>query len=214
MGTAHDLGYPVLVHAIGDRAIEMVLDALERDKAKRPGEKFRDGIVHVQITDEALLGPFPAAGCDGSRCSLSLLTTTCTSSGTGPGDMADTSYAWKTLADKGVHVSFGTDCPVESCEPMPNIYTAVTRKNLTGAWRDGLPAGGEDDRGAGGPGLHGGGRLRLRRGSRKGAGSGRGMLADFIMPDRDIFALADEEELRDVKILATYVGGEKVFERE
>ena len=122
------------------------------------------------------------------------------------GDMADTSYAWKTLADKGVHVSFGTDCPVESCEPMPNIYTAVTRKNLTGegvmVYRpeekmtveqavraytvEGAYASGEEAVK---------GRIR------------EGMLADFIMPDRDIFALADEEELRDVKILATYVGG-------
>ena len=212
VGTAHDLGYPVLVHAIGDRAIEMVLDALERDKAKRPGEKFRDGIVHVQITDEALLDRFR------QQDVMALVQPVFIDYDMHivrdrTGDMADTSYAWKTLADKGVHVSFGTDCPVESCEPMPNIYTAVTRKNLTGAgvmvYRpeekmtveqavraytvEGAYASGEEAVK---------GRIR------------EGMLADFIMPDRDIFALADEEELRDVKILATYVGGEKVFERE
>ena len=110
----------------------MVLDALERDRAKRPGEKFRDGIVHVQITDGALLDRFR------QQDVMALVQPVFIDYDMHivrdrTGDMADTSYAWKTLADKGVHVSFGTDCPVESCEPMPNIYTAVTRKNLTGA---------------------------------------------------------------------------------
>ena len=37
----------------------------------------------------------------------------------------------------GVHLSYGTDCPVEDCNPFPNIYIAVTRKD-----RQGRPAGG------------------------------------------------------------------------
>lgn len=210
--TAHDLGYPVLVHAIGDRTIEMVLDALERDKKNRkPEESFRDGVVHVQITDGELLDRFRKQDVmalvqpifiDYDMHIVRQRT----------GDMADTSYAWKTLADKGVHVSFGTDCPVESCEPLPNIYTAVTRRGLTGEERpayrpeermsvyeavrsytvEGAYASGEED-------LKG----RIRE----------GMLADFIIPDRDLFSLADPEELRESKILATYIDGEKVYER-
>lgn len=210
--TAHDLGYPVLVHAIGDRTIEMVLDALERDKKNRkPEESFRDGVVHVQITDGELLDRFRKQDVmalvqpifiDYDMHIVRQRT----------GDMADTSYAWKTLADKGGHVSFGTDCPVESCEPLPNIYTAVTRRGLTGEERpayrpeermsvyeavrsytvEGAYASGEED-------LKG----RIRE----------GMLADFIIPDRDLFSLADPEELRESKILATYIDGEKVYER-
>ena len=210
--TAHDLGYPVLVHAIGDRTIEMVLDALERDKRNRkPEESFRDGVVHVQITDEALLERFREQDVmalvqpvfiDYDMHIVRERT----------GDMADTSYAWKTLADKGVHVSFGTDCPVESCEPLPNIYTAVTRHCLTGdeqlTYRpeegmsvyeavractvEGAYASGEEDVK---------GMIR------------EGMLADFIIPDRDLFSLADPEELRKIRILATYIDGEKVYER-
>lgn len=210
--TAHDLGYPVLVHAIGDRAIEMVLDTLERDKKNRKaGETYRDGIVHVQITNGELLERF-------KRQQVMALVQ--------PifidydmhivrdrvGEAADTSYAWKTLMDKGVRVSFGTDCPVESCEPLPNIYTAVTRRNLTGEEQqtyrseermsvyeavraytvEGAYASGEEDVK---------GRIR------------EGMLADFIIPDRDLFALADEEELKEAKILATYIDGEKVYQR-
>ena len=190
----------------------MVLDALERDKKNRkPEESFRDGVVHVQITDGELLDRFRKQDVmalvqpifiDYDMHIVRQRT----------GDMADTSYAWKTLADKGVHVSFGTDCPVESCEPLPNIYTAVTRRGLTGEERpayrpeermsvyeavrsytvEGAYASGEED-------LKG----RIRE----------GMLADFIIPDRDLFSLADPEELRESKILATYIDGEKVYER-
>ena len=38
---------------------------------------------------------------------------------------------------RGAHISYGTDCPVEDCNPFPNIYMAVTRKD-----KSGQPAGG------------------------------------------------------------------------
>ena len=36
------------------------------------------------------------------------------------------------MIDKGIHASMGTDSPVEPFDTMPNIYSAVTRKNITG----------------------------------------------------------------------------------
>ena len=41
-------------------------------------------------------------------------------------ELAKTSYAFKTLADMGVHVSYGTDSPVEDMNPYNNLYCAVT----------------------------------------------------------------------------------------
>ena len=41
------------------------------------------------------------------------------------------------LADMGIHLSMGTDCPVEDMNPIDNLYCAVTRTNLKG-----LPEGG------------------------------------------------------------------------
>ena len=52
-------------------------------------------------------------------------------------ELASTPYAFGTLLRKGVHLSYGTDCPVEDCNPFPNLYMAVTRKD-----RHGQPAGG------------------------------------------------------------------------
>ena len=68
-----------------------------------------------------------------------------------------------------------------------SVYEAVRSYTVEGAY-----ASGEED-------LKG--RIRER------------MLADFIIPDRDLFSLADPEELRESKILATYIDGEKVYER-
>ena len=41
-----------------------------------------------------------------------------------------TSYNWRDLHDLGIVLGMGTDCPVESFNPLPNIYSAVTRKDL------------------------------------------------------------------------------------
>ena len=52
-------------------------------------------------------------------------------------ELSSTSYAFGTLDKLGGKISYGTDSPVEDCNPFPNIYSAVTRRDLKG-----LPAGG------------------------------------------------------------------------
>ena len=44
-------------------------------------------------------------------------------------ELASTSYAFGTMLREGIHLSYGTDCPVETCDPFLNIYEAVTRKD-------------------------------------------------------------------------------------
>jgi predicted amidohydrolase YtcJ len=44
----------------------------------------------------------------------------------------------KTAKDLGIHASYGTDSPVEDCNPFPNIYVAVTRKDLKGNPEEGF----------------------------------------------------------------------------
>jgi predicted amidohydrolase YtcJ len=115
------------------------------------------------------------------------------------------------MIDKGIHASFGTDCPVETFNTMPNIYSAVTRKNITGDTKqtyllnekmsmdeaikaytiEGAYASGEE--------------------KIKGSIS-VGKLADFILLDKDLYNLSDEEEILETKVLATYVDGKKVYD--
>ncbi len=126
-------------------------------------------------------------------------------------ELASSSYAFGSLAKKGAHVSYGTDCPVEDCNPFPNIYMAVTRKD-----RQGKPEGGfypaecvdvetaidaytiesaygefmEDIKG------------RIKP----------GYLADMVLLDKDIFTV-NPDEIKDILPVMTMVGGKIVFKR-
>lgn len=53
-------------------------------------------------------------------------------------ELAFASCAFGALLRKGVHLSYGTDCPVEDCNPFPNLYMAVTRKDRHGRPADGF----------------------------------------------------------------------------
>ena len=115
----------------------------------------------------------------------------------------------KTMIDKAIHV-FGTDCPVEGFDTMPNIYSAVARKNITGDEKkvylpnqkltidealkaytiEGAYASGEE---------HIKGSITV------------GKLADFILLDKDLYNLADDEEILNTKVIETYVDGQSVY---
>ena len=131
----------VAVHAIGDAAIENVLNAY--DKVCENGENpLRLGIIHVQITDRPLLERFTKNDILALVQPIFLHYDTAIVEDRVGKDLAATSYAFKTLMDLalmdlGVHTSYGTDSPVEDMDPIANLYCAVTRKNLRGEPADG-----------------------------------------------------------------------------
>jgi len=113
------------------------------------------------------------------------------------------------MLDLGVHVSFGTDCPVESFNTMPNIYTAVARKNITGDRRVYLP----EQKMSVEQAIRcytEGGAYATNEENKKGSITA-GKLADFIVLDRDILNLSDEEEILEANVLETYVGGKREY---
>ncbi len=207
--TSHRHNCPVAIHAIGDRAIEMSLDAIEYAQKSDSGYNPRHGIVHCQITDNTLLDRFKELNVLAFIQPIFIDYDMNIVADRVGNDMARTSYAWKTMIDKGIHASFGTDCPVETFNTMPNIYSAVTRKNITGDEKkvyladekmsmfeairaytyEGAYASGEEDiKGTISP----------------------GKLADFIVLDKDLFNLSNDEEILDTHVVETYVDGKKV----
>lgn len=202
---------PVAIHGIGDRAIEMALDAIEYAVEKDPGHHPRHGIVHCQITDENLLNRFKKLNVLALVQPIFIDYDMNIVRNRVGDELAETSYAWQTMLNKGIHVSFGTDCPVESLDTMPNIYTAVTRKNINGNEKktylenekmsmydalraytlEGAYASGED--------------------KIKGT-IAKGKLADFILLDKDLFNLKNDEEILSTRVVETYVDGKKVYE--
>lgn len=129
MAVDHDCS--VAIHAIGDGAIENVLNAY--DKVCSDGQNpLRLGIVHLQITDRPLLERFTKNGILAYVQPIFLHYDTTIVEDRVGSQLASTSYAFKSLIDMGVHTSFGTDSPIEDMNPIDNIYCAVTRQTLKG----------------------------------------------------------------------------------
>ena len=126
-------------------------------------------------------------------------------------ELTSTSYAFKTLADMGAHISYGTDSPVENCNPFPNIYSAVTRKDKNGWPENGfygaecVPVEMAIDAYTLGSAYNE--FKEMRKGRIK-----AGYLADMIVLDRDIFT-CDPMEIRQILPLMTIVDGEIVYKK-
>ena len=203
-------GYQLAVHAIGDAANRMVLDAYLDTSAGIKDRRPR--IEHAQVVDPNDLGRF-ARG----KVIASMQPTHQTSdrlmaeARLGP-DRLQGAYAWNTIAASGAHMAFGSDFPVESPNPFPGLAAAVSRQNpagqppggwrpkekvtldqaLAGFTREAAYAGFAEDR----------------------LGSlDPGHWADFILVDRDISA-ASPTEIAATQVLETWVGGKKVWEKK
>ena len=126
-------------------------------------------------------------------------------------ERVSTSYAWKTMLDKGIHVSGSSDAPVESFDPILAIHCAVTSQNL-----DGQPAGGwlpqqkltVQEAVA----LYTTGSAYTSYEENVKGKLCPGYLADFIVLSQDIFSVP-ENEIVNTKVEQTYLGGKLVYSR-
>ena len=126
---AQKAGMQIVCHAIGDAAIESVLNGYRKINGDQ-GNVRRHGIVHCQITDEALLRRFQKEQIAALVQPIFLHADQHIAQRRVGKALAAHSYAFKTMADSGVPVSFGTDCPVEELNPFENLYCALTGKDL------------------------------------------------------------------------------------
>jgi len=203
-------GIQIAIHAIGDGAIERVLNSY--DLVCDGTNPLRHGIVHCQITDRALVQRFADNDTLAYVQPIFLHYDISVVEQRVGSALAATSYAFGTMQRMGLHMSFGTDAPVEDLDPIDNLYCAVNRCNLNGQ-----PAGGfvpaekldiydavdaytaqsayasfeEEVKG------------RIRP----------GQYADLVVLSEDIFTLPGER-LREAKVDATMVNGRFVYERE
>lgn len=204
-------GLQAVIHAIGDRAINFLLDTYERIAIENGDRDRRFRIEHAQhiapgdierfakLNVIASMQPYHAI--DDGRWAEGYI---------GP-ERIKTTYAFRSLIDAGAVVAFGSDWPVAPATPLEGIYGAVTRRTLDDNNPDGwvpeekitveealkaytidaaYSSFEEDIKGTLVP----------------------GKLADFVVLDRDITAI-DPVEIWDMKVQQTWVGGKKVFDR-
>ena len=127
---AHENGYQVAVHAIGDKAADLVADAYIAALRQAPRKDHRHGIVHFQITDDALLKKVRDAGITAYIQPIFLSSDFDMLTDRLGEERAQHTYMWKTMQDMGIHTGGGSDAPVESFNVLENIACAVTRQRI------------------------------------------------------------------------------------
>jgi predicted amidohydrolase YtcJ len=204
---AADNGMQVMTHAIGDGALEQTLDAYAKVIAGR--NELRHAVNHCQITDLPLLRRIAKMGVLVMAQPIFLNTDLHIVEDRVGKETASTSYAFGTLRQLGAHVSYGTDSPVEDSNPFKCVYSAVTRKDLTGNPPGGFSPGERVDVPDAVDAYTAESAYAEFRESEKGRLK-PGYYADLVMLDRDIFTIP-HDGIKDVKADLTMVGGEVVF---
>ncbi len=122
-------GFQIGFHAIGDRAVEMALNAFA---AAGSSAARRDRIEHSQVVDPQDIPRYKALGIIASMQPSHLLTDMNWAPARLGAQRSRYAYAWKAFLDAGVPLAFGTDYPVEPITPFRGIYAGVTRSNEAG----------------------------------------------------------------------------------
>ncbi len=119
-------GIAVAIHAIGDRAVHVALDAIAPTRATAPA--LRQKIEHLQLVRTDDLGRFASLGVVASMQPIHA---------TSDRDLAERywgpervarAYPWRTLLASGATLAFGSDAPVEPIDPLLGIHAAVARR--------------------------------------------------------------------------------------
>ena len=225
-------GFQLGFHAIGDRAVAMALNAFAAAQPPpaqpahlnqpdrpyhnnvRPAVHFRppprNRIEHSQVVDAADFARYKQLGVIASMQPNHLLTDMAWAEQRLGPERAKYAYAWKSFLDADVVLAFGTDYPVEPITPFRGVYAAVTRMNEAGTAT-----------------YHPEQKLTIwqalyayTQGSAyaeftdpwKGK-LAPGYVADFVVLDRDLTAVAPPEILK-TKVLRTVVDGKTVYAHE
>jgi len=210
-------GYQLGFHAIGDKGVQMALDAFaEAEKAAKEnkvkgadgGSDYRFRIEHAQVTTPQQILRFKELKVIASMQPSHLLTDlNWAESRLGPKRAAH-SYAWDEFLKHGVVLAFGTDYPVEPVTPFRGLYAAVSRQSENGkksyypeqkiSIEQAITA-------------YTTGSAFAEFAEKQKGKLEPGMLADLVVLDRDVTSVPLAKIL-ETEVLRTVVGGRTVYE--
>jgi len=202
----------VIVHAIGDRAINLQLNIFERVERENGPRDRRFRIEHAQHIAPADISRFaqlqvipsmqPYHAIDDGRWAEKVI---------GP-ERAKTTYAFRSLRDTRARLAFGSDWPVAPATPLEGIYAAVTRRTLDDKHPDGwIPEQKITVEDALRAYTTGGAYASFEENEKGSLAAGR--LADLVIIDRDLTKIPPQT-IRDAKVKYTIVGGRIVYDRD
>ena len=196
-----EAGWPVAVHAIGDRANREALDAFEQTRDLWQPLGLRPRIEHAQCVSPDDLPRFGQIGVAVSA-QFSHAPSDRDLADRFWGDRLEGTYAFRTLLDAGARVVNGSDAPIEELDPWAGVLAGVLRT------ADDRPAWRPEQTLTVGQALHATcvAPAWLSHDERVRGTLLPGRLADLVVLDRDPFA-CEPDELRDVQVVATMLGG-------
>jgi len=207
---ADKAGLQVMIHAIGDRANDLILTIFEQVEKENGDRDRRFRIEHAQhlrpqdiprfARDKVIASMQPYHAIDDGRWAEKRIGK----------ERAKTTYAFRSLLDAGATLAFGTDWTVAPLNPLLSVYAAVTRRTLDGknskGWVPEQKISVEEAVRA----YTVGSAYAEFQETVKGSLT-VGKLADFVMLSQDIFKI-DPKEIENVKVLLTVVDGRTVYE--
>jgi len=127
---AHKAKFRLVMHAMGDQAIDMTLTAIEKALMEAPRKNHRYRIEHASVLNEELIQRIKELGMIVSiqpKCVISEFSVWSAVDRLGS-ERARWLYPLKTLINEGIRVTGGSDCPMEPLSPLQGIQAAVTRE--------------------------------------------------------------------------------------
>ena len=205
-------GFSVALHAIGDAANRMALDLYEKVRKESPFPGLRHRIEHAQHLHPDDIPRFRRLNLTAACQPFHLVDDGCFAEKRIGKNRARYTYAFRSLMDAGVNVTFGSDWPVVDFNPFAGIWAAVTRQTSDGANPGGWVLEEKVSVQEAITAYTAAGAYTCGKESRWGRLS-PGLEADLIVLDRDIFT-CDPDEIFDAKVLRTFVGGTQVYPAE
>ena len=201
-------GFQTAVHAIGDKANDEILSAIEELRYTYKGDR-RWRVEHAQIVDPADIKRFVATGTIASMQPVHQTSDRLMAEARlGPDRLAG-AYAWKSLLDSGAKLAFGTDVPVESSDPFAGLAAAMTREDAAGQPFGGWMPSERLNREQAWHAYTNGAAYAAFAEDRLGSLE-PGKRADFLIVDRDIM-LATPAQIRNLQVLQTWIAGRPAF---
>lgn len=203
-------GLQVMIHAIGDRANDLILTIFESVRNANGERDRRFRIEHAQHLrrediprfgrEKVIASMQPYHAIDDGRWAEKRIGS----------ERAKTTYAFRSLLDSGATLAFGTDWTVAPLDPMLSIYAAVTRRTLDGKNAEGwIPEQKISVEQAVRAYTVGSAFAEFQENEKGSLTVGK--LADLVILSRDIFTL-DPKEIEKVKVVMTIMDGRVVYE--
>ena len=205
---AYDRNIQVGAHAIGDKAADMFITAIEHAYNANPKMNVRFRLIHASLLNKNVVERIAKLPIVVDIQPMFVSTNAHWSESRVGHERSKYHYCWRKLLDKGVIITAGSDSPCETYDPMYGTYAITTRQGL-----DGYPEGGwfpeervsvyealcmytknaayvsfeEDIKGT----------------------IEKGKLADFVILDKDVFH-TEPHEIKNIKTERTYLGGKQI----